>query len=60
MAEANNLSRLVTREEIYAAVHDLLKNKAPGPNDFAATFSQAYWNIVNRVVVNAVMKFFHA
>ena len=51
MAEANNLSRLVTREEIY---------KSSGPNDFAATFSQAYWNIVNRVVVNAVMKFFDA
>ncbi|GAU35456.1 hypothetical protein TSUD_364120 [Trifolium subterraneum] len=52
------LTMLPSKEEIKNAVFSLNKDSAPGPDGFGAYFFQAYWEIIQNDVVNAVIQFF--
>ncbi|XP_062014482.1 uncharacterized protein LOC133731021 [Rosa rugosa] len=47
----------VSVQEIHDAVFQLGPLKAPGPNGFSGIFYQCYWNIVNKVIVEATTDF---
>jgi mannosylglycoprotein endo-beta-mannosidase len=52
------LTMLPSHDEIKAAVFNLNKDSAPGPDGFGAFFFQHYWDIVSYDVINAVLEFF--
>ncbi|XP_060195114.1 uncharacterized protein LOC132624337 [Lycium barbarum] len=48
----------VTEEEIYAAILDMPKEKAPGVDGFPIEFFTRNWEIVKKEVIEAVQNFF--
>ncbi|MCI27041.1 RNA-directed DNA polymerase (Reverse transcriptase), partial [Trifolium medium] len=54
----NLLTMLPSPAEIKAAVFDLNKDGAPGPDGFGAFFYQTYWDLVHKDVEDAVLEFF--
>ncbi|KAK8996150.1 hypothetical protein V6N11_076397 [Hibiscus sabdariffa] len=49
------LSKMVTREEIKAAMFEQNGDKAPGPDGYTASFFQAAWSVEGKDVINAVL-----
>jgi hypothetical protein len=47
-----------THEEIKAAVFNLNKDGAPGPDGFGAFLFQTYWEIIHKELIDAIMQFF--
>lgn len=40
------LTREVTKEEVWATVFDMFPDKAPGPDGMSPGFYQAYWDVL--------------
>ena len=49
---------LPTHAEIKAALFNLNKDGAPGPDGFGAFFFQTYWDIIQKDFTDAIMQFF--
>jgi len=47
-----------SQDEIKAAVFNLDKDSAPGPDGFGAFFFQFFWDTIKTDVCNAVLQFF--
>lgn len=57
---AYKLILLPSDEEIIGILKGIPKNKAPGPDGFAAEFFWEAWEVVGRDAVEAIREFFHA
>lgn len=57
---ATQLTLLPTEEEIIATIRAMPKNKAPGPDGFAAEFYWEAWDVVGYDTVGAIKEFFVA
>ncbi|XP_019435508.1 PREDICTED: uncharacterized protein LOC109342010 [Lupinus angustifolius] len=53
------LTEIPSNEEIKKAVFDLNGEGAPSPDGFGGCFYQAFWDIIDIQVCNAVKQFFH-
>ncbi|GKB59215.1 RNA-directed DNA polymerase, eukaryota [Tanacetum coccineum] len=53
-----DLERMVTKEELKAAVWDCGTDKSPGPDGFTFGFYRHFWSIVEKDVFEAVHHFF--
>ncbi|GJY14190.1 RNA-directed DNA polymerase, eukaryota, reverse transcriptase zinc-binding domain protein [Tanacetum coccineum] len=56
--DALEMVKLVTNEEIKAAIFDIKDNKAPGPDGFTSKNFKASWGVVEGDVCRAVNEFF--
>ena len=54
------LKAIPSLEEIHKALFSLLRNKAPGLDDFPTFFFQVYWEVVKNDVSKEVQEFFGA
>jgi hypothetical protein len=52
------LMAVFTKEEISKALHQMLPNKAPGPDGFFVAFYQYNWASVQGEVSDAILHFF--
>lgn len=52
------LTMLLTKAEIKAAVFNLNKYGAPGPDGFGGFFFQTYWDIIQKDFTDAILQFF--
>lgn len=57
-AEALNLIREVTKEEVYSTLFDLPPGKSPGPDGFNVEFFHNFWPIIGDHLFSAVRFFF--
>lgn len=57
----NNLLTMVSssEEEIKVVVFSLNSDGSPDPDGFGACFFHTYWEIVQKEVIDVVLKFFH-
>lgn len=53
-----DLERMVTKEELKAAVWDCGTDKSPGPDGFSFGFFRHFWSILEKDVFEAVIHFF--
>lgn len=62
ISDQDNLepTKEVSEEEIYEAVSQQSKFKAPGPDGFGAGFYQDFQDIVKDDVIGAIQAFFHS
>ena len=56
--EAEVLKLPFTEEEIHFALIEMKGDKAPGPDGFTVAFWQAYWDFMNKEVVNLFKEFY--
>ncbi|GKD96154.1 RNA-directed DNA polymerase, eukaryota, reverse transcriptase zinc-binding domain protein, partial [Tanacetum coccineum] len=56
--QAEDLEKMVSKEEIKSAVWDCGVDKSPGPDGFTFGFYRRYWHLIEQDVVNAVSWFF--
>ena len=54
----NDLTRMVTEEEVYRAVMDIGAHKTPGPDGFTAVFYHTYWEEIKEDVMKEIIRFF--
>ena len=57
-SDAINMIRVVTDEEIKAAMFEIDDNRAPGPDGYSSKFFKSAWNIIGSEVCKAVREFF--
>lgn len=55
---ANELIKLPSEEEIQAVIRAMPKNKASGPDGFAAEFYWEAWEVVGKDTIGAIQNFF--
>nr|KAJ0213104.1 hypothetical protein LSAT_V11C400156970 [Lactuca sativa] len=58
LVDAVEMVKIVTNEEIKAALFDIDDDKAPGPDGFSARFFKAMWSIIGEDFCMAVKEFF--
>ncbi|GKC60405.1 RNA-directed DNA polymerase, eukaryota, partial [Tanacetum coccineum] len=57
--QCNDIERMVSKEEIKAAVWDCGTDKSPGPDGFTFGFYRQFWPIIEEDVYTAVSHFFN-
>ncbi|XP_020260823.1 uncharacterized protein LOC109837129 [Asparagus officinalis] len=57
-AQARELSRPVTRDEIKSAIFSMAENKAPGPDGYNVAFFKSAWAIIGEEITVAIEEFF--
>ena len=53
-----DLTRMVTEEEVYKAVMDIGAHRAPGPDGFSAVFYHTYWDEIKDDIMKEITCFF--
>jgi hypothetical protein len=56
-AEKNILIADFTEKEVYEAIMQMKKNKAPGPDGFPAKFYQTFWGVIKSDLMAMFMAF---
>ena len=54
--EKENLDKIISDEELGRVVHQLQKNKTPGPDGLPAEFYQEYWHLFDDLYLDFVMR----
>ncbi|XP_020243132.1 uncharacterized protein LOC109821353 [Asparagus officinalis] len=57
-AQARELSRPVTRDEIKSAIFSMAEDKAPGPDGYNVSFFKSAWTVIGEEVIEAIEEFF--
>nr|GEY34903.1 RNA-directed DNA polymerase, eukaryota [Tanacetum cinerariifolium] len=57
-SQANDLEKVVSREEIKAAIWSCGENKSPGPDGYTFEFIKQYWGVIGHDLCEAVEFFF--
>lgn len=57
-ADAANLIRAVTKEEVYCTIYDLPTGKSPGPDGFNVEFFRNFWSVIGDQLYSSIRFFF--
>ena len=53
-----DLTRMVTKEEVFTAVMDIGVHRTPGPNGFSTVFYHHYWDDIKEGIMKEITEFF--
>ena len=57
-ADSKHLERQFLEEQVVTALHQISREKAPGPNGFTLAFFQQCWEVVKVEVLNTIQEFY--